>query len=247
RIRAQAREGIVRVADLARFGRLERADDRHVTPGCVDGGVEEPGCAGDEAAGGLVDAARARARVERHAHHLEAGVAPAGRGADQPAAPGHALPYALSLLRIGHGDGRERPLEPRGGMHAGRQRQHDGQPPPRPHGYSSGPGCRRMAFFSAWARLPASTRSCARRERRRFWRRMRGISCSRALAAPRTRASTTSASRRRARKRFIACVRASWHLTATPVGTCRSTTQVATLLTFCPPLPPERTKRSTRS
>src|SRR2546430_1908136 len=38
-----------------------------------------------------------------------------------------------------------------------------------------------------------------------------------------------------------------WRLTIAPRGRWRSTTQVDTLLTFCPPFPPERTKCSSRS
>jgi len=54
--------------------------------------------------------------------------------------------------------------------------------------------------------------------------------------------SILSSSRRRAMKRLSPCWRVSWHLTCTPVGRCSSITQVETLLTFCPPWPPERTK-----
>src|SRR5205809_413002 len=82
---------------------------------------------------------------------------------------------------------------------------------------------------------------------RRFWRRMRGRSARAASATPRARASSLSSRSRRARKRFRACERSRWHLTITPLGRWRSTTQVDTLLTFCPPFPPERTKCSSRS
>src|SRR5437867_2899109 len=68
-----------------------------------------------------------------------------------------------------------------------------------------------------------------------------------ASATPRARASSLSSSSRRARKRLRACERSRWHLTITPLGRWRSTTQVDTLLTFCPPFPPERTKCSSRS
>src|SRR5207244_1658434 len=89
--------------------------------------------------------------------------------------------------------------------------------------------------------------SVARRGRRRFWRRMRARSAAAASATPRARASSLSSSSRRARKRLRACERSRWHLTITPLGRWRSTTQVDTLLTFCPPFPPERTKCSSRS
>src|SRR5438093_1389922 len=93
----------------------------------------------------------------------------------------------------------------------------------------------------------AASFSCARRERRRCWRRMRARSAAAASATPRARASSLSSSSRRARKRLRACERSRWHLTITPLGRWRSTTQVDTLLTFCPPFPPERTKCSSRS
>src|SRR5438552_3406810 len=115
-------------------------------------------------------------------------------------------------------------------------------PPP----YSAS-GARRSAFFALSARFAASSFSFARRERRRFWRRMRARSAAAASATPRTRASSLSSSSRRARKRLRACERSRWHLTITPLGRWRSTTQVDTLLTFCPPFPPERTKCSSRS
>src|SRR2546422_730152 len=97
------------------------------------------------------------------------------------------------------------------------------------------------------APLAGSSFSFARRERRRFWRRMRARSACAASATPRARASSLSSRSRRARKRLRACERSRWHLTSTPVGRWRSTTQVDTLLTFCPPFPPERTKCSSRS
>src|SRR5216117_1743321 len=71
---------------------------------------------------------------------------------------------------------------------------------------------------------------------------MRARSARAASATPRARASSLSSRSRRARKRFRACERSRWHLTITPLGRWRSTTQVDTLLTFCPPFPPKRTK-----
>src|SRR5205814_720430 len=118
---------------------------------------------------------------------------------------------------------------------------------PRAPAYSSTPGARRSAFFELSARFAASSFSFARRERRRFWRRMRARSARAASATPRARASSLSSRSRRARKRFRACERSRWHLTITPLGRWRSTTQVDTLLTFCPPFPPERTKCSSSS
>src|SRR5207249_4185279 len=124
------------------------------------------------------------------------------------------------------------------------QRSGDGGSPPPPYSTS---GARRSAFFALSARFAASSFSFARRERRRFWRRMRARSAAAASATPRARASSLSSSSRRARKRLRACERSRWHLTITPLGRWRSTTQVDTLLTFCPPFPPERTKCSSRS
>src|SRR5882724_9657397 len=122
---------------------------------------------------------------------------------------------------------------------------HVGRPAPPP--YSSTAGARRSAFFELSARFAASSFSFARRERRRFWRRMRARSARAASATPRLRASSLSSRSRRARKRLRACERSRWHLTITPLGRWRSTTQVDTLLTFCPPFPPERTKCSSSS
>src|SRR5438034_1163710 len=124
------------------------------------------------------------------------------------------------------------------------QRSGYGGSPPPPYSTS---GARRSAFFALSARFAASSFSFARRERRRFWRRMRARSAAAASATPRTRASSLSSRSRRARKRLRACERSRWHLTITPVGRWRSTTQVDTLLTFCPPFPPERTKCSSSS
>jgi hypothetical protein len=45
----------------------------------------------------------------------------------------------------------------------------------------------------------------------------------------------------------MACERSLWHLTMVPLGICFKTTQVAALLTRCPPGPLERTKDSSKS
>src|SRR5438067_338080 len=65
----------------------------------------------------------------------------------------------------------------------------------------------RSACSSLSARFAASSFSFARRERRRFWRRMRVRSARAASATPRLRASSLSSRSRRARKRFRACER----------------------------------------
>ena len=44
----------------------------------------------------------------------------------------------------------------------------------------------------------------------------------------------------KASSRFAPCVRAAVERIRMPVGKCRRITAVSTLLTFCPPLPPER-------
>jgi hypothetical protein len=96
------------------------------------------------------------------------------------------------------------------------------------------------------ALIPSSL-SLARRERFLFWWRILAISCSSALRAPRSFASTLSSRILRAKKRLSACERSLWHFTRMPVGRWCSTTQVATLLTFCPPAPDDRTKCSSMS
>ena len=65
--------------------------------------------------------------------------------------------------------------------------------------HSSAPGRRRSAFFSDWACLSASIRAFARRERRRFWRRIFSASCCRRLRSPAMRSASRSHSSKRAR------------------------------------------------
>jgi len=86
-----------------------------------------------------------------------------------------------------------------------------------------------------------------RQKRRRFWRRIFSASACARVFLPKISRSIFSTRSLLARKRFSAWERSSWHFTRTPEGRCRSTTQVDTLLTFWPPLPPERTNCSSRS
>ena len=109
----------------------------------------------------------------------------------------------------------------------------------------------------------------SRRERNRFvrerWRfdsrmrsfkaRGRGLRCRRifsrrAISAARSawrRRSSAAVNRSRASFRLTACDLESCTVTVTPVGRWRSVTAVETLLTFCPPGPPERANVSSRS
>jgi len=93
---------------------------------------------------------------------------------------------------------------------------------------SSGSGVERNIFFFAWSFFSRRTFSLARRERRRFWRRIFSRCCCSSLALPVIMFSIFSASLRLARNRFMACVRSRWTLTSMPVGRCFKYTQVAT-------------------
>ena len=93
-------------------------------------------------------------------------------------------------------------------------------------------------------------RECfARERRRRFFFCLRFFSMRRAAAEclPYICRSICSIKRRNAKNRLSACERLSRHLIHIPVGLCFKITHVATLLTFWPPRPPDRTNCSSIS
>lgn len=106
---------------------------------------------------------------------------------------------------------------------------------------------RRNCFFKERLDLSARIRSLAPRLRPLFRLLSFSIRARSWAAACLRPASILSSNSRRARMRFCPCCRVVWHFTCTPVGRCNSITQVAVLLTFWPPCPPERTNVSTIS
>ena len=100
----------------------------------------------------------------------------------------------------------------------------------------------RSAFVSPRRRLDSTRRRFVARERLAFRRRFLAASASCFWPAAPAAASIFAASRRTASALLRACDRESLTRTVSPVGKSRSVTAVETLLTCCPPGPPERQK-----